>query len=159
MTFDYRLKVTAQQLNTETVLIFTITGNNSRPHQQLGKQHVEVRLQFIHVSTERTHLSQQLQHLLTHARTHAHVMLEHRLTTVSRDRLTTRLEALAHLQLDVELSDGAGERAQIGQDVFAEVGDKTSGMNIFLSYRKEKGVQMMTNAQTAASIKHPIQNK
>lgn len=78
MTFDYRLKVPALQLNTETVLIFTITGgnNNGRPHQQLGEQHVEVRLQFIHVSTERTHLSQQLQHLLTHTYTHAQTQCE-----------------------------------------------------------------------------------
>lgn len=44
---------------------------------------------------------------------------------------------VAHLQLDVQLGDGAGERAQIGQDVFAEVGDKSSGMDIFLEGRKE----------------------
>lgn len=49
---------------------------------------------------------------------------------------------VTHLQLDVQLSNGAGERTQIGEDVFAEVGDKSSGMDIFLEVRKRgrKGV-------------------
>lgn len=41
-----------------------------------------------------------------------------------------------HLQLDVQLSNRAGERTQIREDVFAEVGDKSSGMDIFLEGRK-----------------------
>lgn len=146
MTSGYRLKVTARHLNTQTVLIFT----NSRPHQQLGEQHVEVRLQFIHVSTERTHLSQQLQHLLTQNTRTRSV----RAQADNGDRLTARLEASAHLQLDVELSDGAGERAQIGQDVFTEVGDKTSGMNIFLTYRKKKKKKRMPRQQLRSNIQY-----
>ena len=38
-------------------------------HQQLREQHVEVGLQLFHVSTERTHLSQQLQNLVDDKRT------------------------------------------------------------------------------------------
>lgn len=44
---------------------------------------------------------------------------------------------VTYLQLDVQLSNGAGERTQIGEDVFAEVGDKSSGMDIFLGGRKK----------------------
>lgn len=44
---------------------------------------------------------------------------------------------VTHLQLDVQLSNRAGERTQIGQDVFTEVGDKSSGMDIFLDGRKK----------------------
>lgn len=49
-----------------------------------------------------------------------------------------RLCILTHLQLDVQLSNRASERTQIGQDVFTEVGDKSSGMDIFLEERKRE---------------------